>query len=84
MKFIVTVVLFCKQQSGYPATWERTKCTSVLCHNVIRYTVVLNVKLIFCFAVSSSWMGKLQLPDFIPWGSGYESVYYGLWDSTPT
>ena len=25
-----------------------------------------------------------QLPDFIPWGSGYESVYYGLWDSTPT
>ena len=25
-----------------------------------------------------------SLPDFIPWGSGYESVYYGLWDSTPT
>ena len=24
------------------------------------------------------------LPDFKPWGSGYESVYYGLWDSTPT
>ena len=24
------------------------------------------------------------LPDFIPWGSGYKSVYYGIWDSTPT
>ena len=24
------------------------------------------------------------LPTFISWGTGYESVYYGIWDTTPT
>ena len=23
-----------------------------------------------------------ELPDFISWGTGYESVYYGIWDIT--
>ena len=30
-----------------------------------------------------SFNGHGLSPDSIPWGSGYESVYYGLWDSTP-
>ena len=25
-----------------------------------------------------------SLPTFISWGTGYESVYYGIWDTTHT
>ena len=39
---------------------------------------------LFYFENHSAMHGKqLPLPDFIPWGPGYKSVYYGIWDSTP-
>ena len=38
----------------------------------------------FGLGVLIVYLTAFTLPDFIPWGSGYESVYYGLWDSTPT
>ena len=29
------------------------------------------------------WTIRLSLPDFIPWGPGYESVYYGIINTRP-
>ena len=44
--------------------------------------IIQNHLLRSCFPAQSQ--NVQTLPDFIPWGSGYESVYYGIWDSTPT